>query len=61
MKQTTLRLAALVMLLAGSATATQAQSDPINVVTSAVPFLRISLQNIPADSYARFLMLVSVF
>ncbi len=42
MKQTTLRLAALVMLLAGSATATQAQSDPINVVTSAVPFLRIS-------------------
>ena len=42
MKQTTLRLAALVMLLAGSATATQAQTDPINVVTSAVPFLRIS-------------------
>jgi hypothetical protein len=42
MKQTTLRLAALVMLLAGSTTATQAQSDPINVVTSAVPFLRIS-------------------
>ena len=42
MKQTTLRLAALVMLLAGSATATKAQSDPINVVTSAVPFLRIS-------------------
>jgi len=42
MKQTTLRLAALVMLLAGSTTATKAQSDPINVVTSAVPFLRIS-------------------
>ncbi len=42
MKQTTLRLAALVMLLAGSATATQAQTNPINVVTSAVPFLRIS-------------------
>jgi hypothetical protein len=30
------------MLLAGSTTATKAQSDPINVVTSAVPFLRIS-------------------
>ncbi len=42
MKQTTLRLAALVMLLAGSTTVTKAQSDPINVVTSAVPFLRIS-------------------
>jgi hypothetical protein len=42
MKQTTLRLAALVMLLAGSTTAAQAQSEPINVVTSAVPFLRIS-------------------
>ena len=42
MKQATLRLTALVMLLAGSVTATQAQSDPINVVTSAVPFLRIS-------------------
>jgi len=42
MKQTTLRLTALVMLLAGSVTATQAQTDPINVVTSAVPFLRIS-------------------
>ena len=42
MKQATLRLTALVMLLTGSVTATQAQSDPINVVTSAVPFLRIS-------------------
>ena len=42
MKQATLKLTALVMLLAGSVTATQAQSDPINVVTSAVPFLRIS-------------------
>jgi len=42
MKQTTLRLTALVMLLAGSVTATQAQTNPINVVTSAVPFLRIS-------------------
>jgi len=42
MKQTTLRLTALVILLAGSVTATQAQTNPINVVTSAVPFLRIS-------------------
>jgi len=44
MKQATLKLTALVMLLGGSITATQAQNnaDPINVVTSAVPFLRIS-------------------
>ena len=42
MKQTTLRLTALVILLAGSVTATLAQTNPINVVTSAVPFLRIS-------------------
>jgi len=40
MKQTTLKLAALVMLLGASVTATYAQS--INVVTTAVPFLRIS-------------------
>jgi len=44
MKQATLRLSALFMLLGGTITATQAQTntDPINVVTSAVPFLRIS-------------------
>jgi len=43
MKQATLKLTALVMLLGGSISATQAQNtDPINVVTSAVPFLRIS-------------------
>lgn len=43
MKQATLKLTALVMLLGGSVSATQAQNaDPINVVTSAVPFLRIS-------------------
>ncbi len=42
MKQATLRLTALVMLLGCTITATQAQTDPINVVTSAVPFLRIS-------------------
>ena len=42
MKQATLRLTALVMLLGCTITSTQAQTDPINVVTSAVPFLRIS-------------------
>lgn len=43
MKKATLKLTALVMLLAGTSSATQAQSaDPINVVTTAVPFLRIS-------------------
>ena len=40
MKQATLKLTALVLLLAGSITASQAQT--INVVTTAVPFLRIS-------------------
>jgi hypothetical protein len=44
MKQATLKLSALLMFMAGSATVAQAQTttDPINVVTSAVPFLRIS-------------------
>jgi hypothetical protein len=44
MKKATLKLTALVMLLAGVSTSTAvAQSaDPINVVTTAVPFLRIS-------------------
>ena len=44
MKQATLKLTALVMLLGGAISATQAQNNanPINVVTSAVPFLRIS-------------------
>lgn len=42
MKQATLKLTALVMLLGGTITATQAQNGTINVVTTAVPFLRIS-------------------
>ncbi|MEP7165099.1 MAG: type IX secretion system outer membrane channel protein PorV [Ferruginibacter sp.] len=43
MKQATLKLTALVMLLGGVCTTTKAQNaDAINVVTSAVPFLRIS-------------------
>lgn len=44
MKQATLKLTALVMLLGGAATVTQAQNSAstINVVTTAVPFLRIS-------------------
>ncbi|HCY90155.1 MAG TPA: hypothetical protein DHV17_07845 [Chitinophagaceae bacterium] len=44
MKQATLKLTALVLLLGGSITAAQAQSNAnsINVVTTAVPFLRIS-------------------
>ena len=43
MKKATLKLTALVMLLAGATSAAQAQTaDPINVVTTAVPFLRIS-------------------
>jgi len=43
MKKATLKLTALVMLMAGATSAVQAQ-DPgsINVVTTAVPFLRIS-------------------
>jgi Type IX secretion system protein PorV len=43
MKKITLKLTAIVMLVAGSTTGVIAQSsDPINVVTTAVPFLRIS-------------------
>ena len=43
MKQATLKLTALVMLLGGVLTTAKAQNaDAINVVTSAVPFLRIS-------------------
>jgi len=42
MKQVTIKLSAIVLLLAGSITASQAQTDAINVVTTAVPFLRIS-------------------
>jgi hypothetical protein len=43
MKKVTLKLTALVMLLGGTITVSYAQStNPINVVTSAVPFLRIS-------------------
>lgn len=41
MKQATFKLAALVLLLGGAASMAQAQST-INVVTTAVPFLRIS-------------------
>src|SRR6476660_8324157 len=45
MKQATLKLTALVMLLAGATTGAVAQtsgSNDITVVTTAVPFLRIS-------------------
>jgi hypothetical protein len=42
MKQATLKLAAFVMLVGASITTKAQSSDPINVVTSAVPFLRIS-------------------
>ena len=42
MKQVTLKLTALVMLLGGAITVANAQTSKINVVTSAVPFLRIS-------------------
>jgi len=42
MKKATLRLTALVILLAGSNVTKAQTADPINVVTSAVPFLRIS-------------------
>lgn len=41
MKKVTLKLTALVMLLGGAITVSYAQND-LNVVTSAVPFLRIS-------------------
>ena len=42
MKQVTLKLTALVMLLGGALSVANAQTTKINVVTSAVPFLRIS-------------------
>ena len=42
MKQVTIKLSAIVLLLAGSISAANAQTDKINVVTTAVPFLRIS-------------------
>ena len=42
MKKVTLKLTALVMLLGGTITVSYAQTNKINVVTSAVPFLRIS-------------------
>ncbi len=43
MKKATLRLTALVMLMGGSfAVNAQSTTNPINVVTTAVPFLRIS-------------------
>ena len=42
MKQVTIKLSAIVLLLAGTISAANAQTDAINVVTTAVPFLRIS-------------------
>jgi Type IX secretion system protein PorV len=42
MKQATLKLTALVMLLGGFSIVVDAQVNRLNVVTSAVPFLRIS-------------------
>jgi len=42
MKRVTLKLTTLVMLLGGAITVSNAQTKPINVVTSAVPFLRIT-------------------
>ncbi len=42
MKRVTLKLTTLVMLLGGAITVSNAQSSKFNVVTSAVPFLRIS-------------------
>lgn len=42
MKKVTLKLTALVMLLGGAITVSNAQTTPINVVTTAVPFLRIT-------------------
>lgn len=42
MKRVTLKLTTLVVLLGGLITVTKAQSNKFNVVTSAVPFLRIS-------------------
>src|SRR5215204_6494913 len=42
MKKATFKLSALFILLAGISNMANAQADRINVVTSAVPFLRIS-------------------
>jgi hypothetical protein len=42
MKRVTLKLTALVTLLGGAITVANAQTNKINVVTSAVPFLRIT-------------------
>ena len=42
MKQVTIKLSAIVLLLAGLTSAAQAQTDAVTVVTTAVPFLRIS-------------------
>ncbi len=42
MKKVTLKLTAIVMLLGGAISEANAQSNAINVVTSAVPFLRIT-------------------
>ncbi len=42
MRPTAFRLTAAILILVGIAKTTQAQVDPINVVTTAVPFLRIS-------------------
>ena len=42
MKKATIKLSALIILLASVTGVVNGQADPINVVTSAVPFLRIS-------------------
>ncbi len=42
MKKAIIKLASLVLVLTGVITNVNAQTDPINVVTTAVPFLRIS-------------------
>ena len=42
MKKAIINLASLVLVLTGLITIVNAQTDPINVVTTAVPFLRIS-------------------
>ena len=42
MRPTAFKLTAAILILVGIAKTTQAQVDPINVVTTAVPFLRIS-------------------
>ncbi|TBR19269.1 MAG: type IX secretion system outer membrane channel protein PorV [Chitinophagaceae bacterium] len=42
MKQTAFKLITATLILCGIAPATNAQVDPINVVTTAIPFLRIS-------------------